>query len=163
MQSACSFQKKLQKQHDSKGSRTNKYSSWEFVASTAFEEIPSLCRFIFTLGSRFFGVIVGGNTLIICLESFLWEPGIIRRSLYPHTPQQNSVVERKNKRLLEVARAISFETKVPKYLWGTAVLTATYLIIDLHLGFWISNPREYFSKILSQYTSYHQNPAKNIW
>ncbi|XP_073121790.1 uncharacterized protein [Henckelia pumila] len=46
------------------------------------------------------------------------EQGIIHQSSCPHTPQQNGVAERKNKHLLEVARAISFETKVPKYLWG---------------------------------------------
>ena len=43
-------------------------------------------------------------------------------------PQQNGIAERKNKHLLEVARALLFSTKVPKYLWGEAVLTAAYLI-----------------------------------
>ena len=38
------------------------------------------------------------------------------------------MAKRKNKHLLEVARALLFTNKVPKYLWGEAVLTATYLI-----------------------------------
>ena len=38
------------------------------------------------------------------------------------------MAERKNRHLLEVVRAISFATKVHKYLWGEAVLTAIYLI-----------------------------------
>ena len=38
------------------------------------------------------------------------------------------MAERKNKHLLEVARALLFPNQVPKYLWGEVVLTATYLI-----------------------------------
>lgn len=38
------------------------------------------------------------------------------------------MAERKNKHLLEVARALCFSTKVPNYLWGEAILTTTYLI-----------------------------------
>ena len=42
--------------------------------------------------------------------------------------KQNGIVERKNKHLLEVADAIMFSMNVSKYLWGEAVLTASYLI-----------------------------------
>ena len=38
------------------------------------------------------------------------------------------MAERKNKHLLEVARALLFTTNVPKYFWGEAVLMATHLI-----------------------------------
>ena len=43
-------------------------------------------------------------------------------------PAQNGVAERKNRHLLEVARSLSFTMKVPKYLWGEAVLTVAFLI-----------------------------------
>ncbi|XP_072062320.1 uncharacterized protein [Arachis hypogaea] len=46
--------------------------------------------------------------------------GIQHQSTCPNTPQQNGIAERKNKHLLEVARAIMFEGNVPKYLWGDA-------------------------------------------
>ena len=38
------------------------------------------------------------------------------------------MAERKSKHLLEVARALLFTNQVPKYLWGEALLTSTYLI-----------------------------------
>ena len=44
------------------------------------------------------------------------------------TPQQNDLSEHKNRRLLEVARALMLNSNVPKCFWGDAILTACYLI-----------------------------------
>ena len=49
--------------------------------------------------------------------------GMIHLSSYIGTPQQNGVVERKNRHLLEVTRTL-FEMRVPKTFWGDVVLTA---------------------------------------
>lgn len=54
--------------------------------------------------------------------------GIIHQSSCAHIPQQNGVVERKNRHILEVARSLMFTTHVPKFFWGEAVSTFTYLI-----------------------------------
>ena len=59
---------------------------------------------------------------------FLTEKGVIHQSTCDNTPQQNGIVERKNRYLLEITRAIMFSMNVPKYLWGNALLTACYLI-----------------------------------
>nr|CAN61071.1 hypothetical protein VITISV_006592 [Vitis vinifera] len=42
--------------------------------------------------------------------------------------QQNGIAERKNRHLLEVARALMLFSHVPKNFWGEVVLIATYLI-----------------------------------
>jgi len=62
------------------------------------------------------------------LGNFFDEKDIVHQNSCNNTPQQNGMAERKNKHLLKVAQALSFSTKVPKYLWGEAVLTAIYLI-----------------------------------
>ena len=62
------------------------------------------------------------------LGSFFLKIGIVHQSSCNNTPQQNRLAERKNKHLLEVAQALLFTTKVPKYLWGEAILPTTYLI-----------------------------------
>jgi transposase InsO family protein len=60
--------------------------------------------------------------------SYLSDKGIIYQTSYAHTPQQNGVVERKNRHLLDVARYLLFHMHVPKHFWSDAVLTACYLI-----------------------------------
>ena len=50
------------------------------------------------------------------LGNLLKEKGIYHQSTCADTPQQNGIAERKNKHLLEVARAIMFSLNVPKYL-----------------------------------------------
>ena len=62
------------------------------------------------------------------LGKFFLEKGIVHQSSCKDTPQQNGVTERKNKHLLEVARALLFSKNITKDLWGEAILTATYLI-----------------------------------
>ena len=45
----------------------------------------------------------------------------------PRTPQQNGVVERKNRTLQEMARTMINETNVAKHFWAEAVNTACYI------------------------------------
>lgn len=60
--------------------------------------------------------------------SFFSEHGIIHQTSCPHTPQQNGVVERKHRTLLEASRALLFQSQVPIRFWGDRLLTSTYII-----------------------------------
>jgi len=46
----------------------------------------------------------------------------------PRTPQQNGVVERKNRSLEELARTMLNEYEVPKYFWADVVSTTCYVL-----------------------------------
>ena len=62
------------------------------------------------------------------LSTYLQENGIIHQSFCVNTPQENGVAERKNRHILEVARALLFTSHMPSQFWGDSILTTTYLI-----------------------------------
>ena len=61
-------------------------------------------------------------------QEFCSESGIKRHLTAPYSPQQNGVVERRNRTLLEMTRSILKHMEVPNWLWGEAVRHSTYLI-----------------------------------
>ncbi|RVW75295.1 Retrovirus-related Pol polyprotein from transposon TNT 1-94 [Vitis vinifera] len=62
------------------------------------------------------------------LSPYFQSQGILHDSSCVNTPQQNGVAKRKNGYLLNTTRALLFQGNVPKFYWGEAVLTATYMI-----------------------------------
>jgi len=61
-------------------------------------------------------------------ENFCERYGIQHSFPAPRTPQQNGVVERKNRVLEEIARTLLNETNLPKYFWADAVNTTCYML-----------------------------------
>lgn len=70
----------------------------------------------------------GGEFTSTEFQCFCEKSGIQRHLTAPYTPQQNGVVERRNRTLLEMTRSILKHMRIPYYLWGEAIRHATYLI-----------------------------------
>ncbi|KAL8127724.1 hypothetical protein AgCh_014592 [Apium graveolens] len=62
----------------------------------------------------------------LIMEEFCKNHVIKQEFSSPGTPQQNGVVERKNRTLIEAARTILEEAKLPTYFWAEAVHTACF-------------------------------------
>jgi transposase InsO family protein len=67
------------------------------------------------------------------VEEFLDEEGIKHEFSVPYTPQQNGVVERKNRTLIEMARNMLDEYKTRDIFWAEAINTACHAINRLYL------------------------------
>ncbi|GJX62883.1 retrovirus-related pol polyprotein from transposon TNT 1-94 [Tanacetum coccineum] len=60
------------------------------------------------------------------LTEYYEHVGILHQKTVPRTPQQNGVVERWNRTLVEAARTMLIFSKAPMFLWTEAVATACY-------------------------------------
>ncbi|KAL5560474.1 hypothetical protein UlMin_036685 [Ulmus minor] len=61
-------------------------------------------------------------------EKYCLQNGFEHNFSSPRTPQQNGVVERKNRSIQEMARTLLNENGLPKYFWGEAVHTSCYVL-----------------------------------
>jgi transposase InsO family protein len=98
----------------------------------------------------------GGEYMSSNLEAYFREQGIIHQTTCVDTPQQNGVVEQKNRHLLKVTHSLMLDTHVPKSYWGDALLIATYLInrmpsrvLDFKTPLEVMSPPLYTAKCVS--------------
>ncbi|KAL1225767.1 Retrovirus-related Pol polyprotein from transposon TNT 1-94 [Cardamine amara subsp. amara] len=70
----------------------------------------------------------GGEFTSAEFNLFCETNGVTRHLTAPYTPQQNGVVERRNRTLMEMTRSMLKAMRIPNYLWGEAVRHSTYLI-----------------------------------
>eukprot|EP00253_Pinus_taeda_P001882 PITA_01882 len=60
-------------------------------------------------------------------QDYCREVGIKMETTTPYTPEQNGVVERKNRSIVEVVCAMLHDQGLPKFLWGEAANTVVYV------------------------------------
>ncbi|XP_071704157.1 uncharacterized protein [Rutidosis leptorrhynchoides] len=94
----------------------------------------NLVQFYNLLKNRFnvsIKIIRSNNGTEFCnsnVQSFCDSKGIFHQTSCSYTPQQNGIVERKHRHLLNVARSLMFQGGLPLTFWSECVLTAVYLI-----------------------------------
>lgn len=62
------------------------------------------------------------------ISDLLKNNGTVHQTTVPYTPQQNGVAERLNRTLIEKAKCMLLNAKLPKQYWAEAVQTAAYLL-----------------------------------
>lgn len=58
--------------------------------------------------------------------------GILHQLSCIYTPQQNGIVERRHRTLLNSARALMIQSGLPLKFWPYSILTATWIINRIH-------------------------------
>lgn len=109
-------------------------STWVYLLRKKNESVNLLQHF-FTYIEKQFGTFVkvvrSDNAKELCEGDTLklyQTKGIIHQKSTAATPQQNGVVERKHRHLLEVARALLFQSNLPTKFWGDCIQTVVYII-----------------------------------
>src|SRR6266540_2060204 len=72
-------------------------------------------------------VIMELSLKILLLIIFVLKKGIEHQFSSPYVPQQNGVVERKNRTLVEMARTMLDEYQTPRRFWAEAISIACYV------------------------------------
>ena len=70
----------------------------------------------------------GGESQNEKFRKFCEKMGILHNFSASRTPQQNGLVERKNRSLKELARTMLIESSLPKYFWVDAISTSCYVM-----------------------------------
>lgn len=70
----------------------------------------------------------GGEFCSQQFNSYCEQAGIYRQFTAPYTPQQNGVVERRNRIIVAMVRSLLKTMDLPLYLWGEAVRHSVYIL-----------------------------------
>ncbi|KAK2390516.1 putative mitochondrial protein [Trifolium repens] len=105
--------------------------TWVILCKTK-SEIPYLVqKFIVMIENQYnchVKTVRTDNGPEFALHDFYASKGIQHQTSCVETPQQNGRVERKHQHILNVGRALLFQSKLPKHFWSYAILQAVYII-----------------------------------
>jgi transposase InsO family protein len=113
--------------------------TWVFFLQDKFETQGTLKRFLrraqneFELKVKKIRSDNGSEFKNLQVEEYLEEEGIKHEFSAPYTPQQNGVVERNNRTLIDMARMMLGVFKTPERFWSEAVNTSCHAINRLYL------------------------------
>ncbi|KAI3808433.1 hypothetical protein L1987_24384 [Smallanthus sonchifolius] len=107
--------------------------TWVFFLAKK-EETPEILKIhllqienLFNLNVKIIRSDHGTEFKNVTLDSFCESKGIARQFSAPRTPQQNGVAERRNRTLIEAARTMIVDSKLPVTFWAEAVNTACFV------------------------------------
>ena len=88
--------------------------------------IPRFCAMVNTQFNKVIKCFRSDNARELVFADFFAKKGTLHQFSCVETPQQNSVAERKHQHLLNVARALYFQSRIPLKFWSECVLTAVF-------------------------------------
>ena len=97
-------------------------------AFKCFKRVKALAETERVLKLRAFRSDRGGEFNSIEFKEYCDEHGIKHFTTAPYTPQQNGVVERRNRMVAEMARCLLKSKGMPAEFWGEVASTAVYLL-----------------------------------
>lgn len=105
--------------------------TWLYLMKNKFETCSFLESFLYLVETQHhtkIQVLRSDNGLGFNMPFFFSSKGVIHQTSCTYTPKKNKVVECKHQHLLNVARALRFQSNIPLTFWDVCVMIATYLI-----------------------------------
>ncbi|GJR76312.1 retrovirus-related pol polyprotein from transposon TNT 1-94 [Tanacetum coccineum] len=120
--SACALSKSTKKPHKPKSEDTNQEKLYLLHI-----DLCGPMRVASVNGKNYILVIVDDYSRFTwTLREYYEKIGISHETSVARSPQQNGVVERRNRTLIEAARTMLIYAKAPLFIWAEAVATACY-------------------------------------
>nr|GFA69477.1 retrovirus-related Pol polyprotein from transposon TNT 1-94 [Tanacetum cinerariifolium] len=115
------------------------------VDSRCSKHMTGNLKLLINFREKFLGTVKFGNDQIasilgygdLTLHAYFAAEGILHQTFVARTPEQNGIVERQNRTLIEAARTMLSAAKVPLFFWAKAIATACFtqnrsLVIPRH-------------------------------
>ncbi|KAL2247408.1 UNVERIFIED_CONTAM: Retrovirus-related Pol polyprotein from transposon RE1 [Sesamum indicum] len=109
-------------------------TTWTFLIQHKSQTLQLLSSFLAKAHTQFDSKVKairtdnGSEFMSLACQTLFQSHGIIHQKSCAYTPKQNVTVERKHRHLLQVARALMFESSLPRSFWVESILTATHII-----------------------------------